>query len=229
MRKLLFFFTMLAGTTQLFAQSEYTYDSGNWTTFSVQHEFKKKFSLNIDQEFRIKENYSRMNLLYTNIGVSYKINKHLKVEPSFRHIDKFLIDGRISFRHRLTMDVTYKHKFGKLTISERARYQTEVKNVLSSRRGWQAEQYLRMRTGVDYKINDVFTANYNCEFRYQINVPGNDVVYNGVWHRIRNVLGVDINFNSKNTLNLYYLIQNEFNIGDPENISISGIQYTIKI
>jgi hypothetical protein len=215
--------------TRLLAQSEYVFDAGNWSTFTVQHEFKKKFSLNIDQEFRIKENYSRMNLLYTNIGVSYKINKHLKVEPSYRHIDKFLLDGRISFRHRLMLDVTYKLKFGKWTVSERARYQTEVKNVLSSRRGWQAEQYLRMRTGVDYKINEVFTTNYNCEFRYQINVPGSDVVYNGIWHRMRNVIGVDINFNSKNTLNLYYLIQNEFNIGDPENISISGIQYTIKI
>ena len=227
-RSLLFLYTLLF-CAPAFAQSEYTFDSGNWSTFTVQHEFKKKFSLNIDQEFRIKENYSRMNLLYTNIGVSYKANKHWKIEPSYRHIDKFLLDGRISFRHRLMLDVTYKYKFGKLSVTERARYQTEVKNVLSSHRAWQAEQYLRMRTGFEYEINDAYSIYYNCEFRYQINVPGNDIVYNGIWHRMRNVIGVDYKFNEHHSLNVYYLVQNEFNIGNPENISISGINYTIKL
>jgi hypothetical protein len=229
MKRIVVFVVLLFSTTSAICQSEYVFDAGMWNTLSIQYQFKKKFSLNLDQEFRIKENYSRLNLLYTNIGVSYKATKFLKIEPSYRHIDKFLLDGRISFRHRLMLDVTLKKKFGNFTISERARYQTEVKNVLSSDRAWSAEQYLRMRTELDYEINYTYEVSYSCEFRYQIYVPGNDVVFNNTWHRMRNVVGVNINFNKRNILNLYYLFQNEFNIDNPENISIAGVQYTIKL
>lgn len=210
------------------ASAQLNNDAGFWSTFTLQHEIKKKFILTIDQEFRLRENYSRMNLLYTNIGIAYK-SKNWKFEPSYRFINKFDLDGSISFRHRIMFDLIYKKKFGNFSISERARYQAEVKNVYSSDRAFLPEQYLRMRTMLDYNINDDYTVYYSCELRYQIDVPNSDVVFNKTWHRIRNVLGVDYKINKKNSVGVYYLVQNEFNISPPENIYITGIQYSVKL
>jgi hypothetical protein len=215
----------------MFVISNYTYaqlnnDAGLWNTFSIQYPIKKNYSINFDQELRLKENYSRLNLLYTNIGVSYK-RKGLKIEPSYRFIQRINLDGNFSFRHRLSLDVNYKKKFGKFAISERARYQAEVKNVYSSTRAFLPEQYFRLRTMLDYNINDNYSIYYSCELRYQIDVPNSDVVFNGTWHRIRNVIGVDYKINSKNIIGVYYLVQNEFNISPPENIYITGLQYSL--
>jgi hypothetical protein len=223
----LFFFLFLCCTINL-ANAQQNNDAGMWNTFSIQHELKKNITLNIDQELRLKENYSRVNLFYTNVGVAFK-KKNWKIEPSYRHIDKVNLDATESIRHRFMLDVTFKKKFGNFSISERARYQAEVKNVLSSKRAFMPEQYLRMRTMIDYSINEYFTTYYSCELRYQIDVPNSDVVFNGLWHRIRNVLGVDYKINRKNSVGVYYLVQNEFNISPPENIYITGLQYSLKL
>ena len=53
--------------------------------------------------------------------------------------------------------------------------------------------------------------------------------YNNSFHRIRNIVGADYEFNNKNSLTLYYLIQNEFNINNLENIYIIGIAYTLSL
>lgn len=59
-----------------------------WATLSLQHPLNKKISLVVDQEFRLKENYQRINLFYTNLGIDYKFNKYLKISPTYRAIQK---------------------------------------------------------------------------------------------------------------------------------------------
>jgi hypothetical protein len=96
---MLYFFTSVAQRSN---------DAGMWNTFTIQHPFTKKVSLVIDQEFRLRENYQRINLFYTNIGIDYKYSKYLKISPTYRSDTKKLLDGTYSFRHRLMLDVTGK-------------------------------------------------------------------------------------------------------------------------
>ncbi len=44
-----------------------------------------------------------------------------------------------------------------------------------------------------------------------------------------NVLGAEYEINKKNSINLYYLFQTEFNISTPESIYILGIGYSLTI
>ena len=88
-------------------------DAGLWATFTLQKKITKKISIAVDQETRLRENFQRINLFYTNIGVDYKLNKHIKISPSYRFIQKVKIDMRVSYRHRLSSDLTYKKKFNK--------------------------------------------------------------------------------------------------------------------
>lgn len=205
-------------------------DAGMWNTLSFQYALSKKTNIVVDEELRLKENYQRINLFYTNVGISYKLNKFIKIDPTYRFIQKLRLEGSYSFRHRFMLDVTAKKKIRNFTLSERIRYQIEVADYNTSKKGKLAEQFLRFKTDLKYALNKKISPYISCELRYQIRSPkGDDPQYDGEFHRIRNVLGVEYQFNKKNSVNLYYLIQSEFNISSPESIYILGIGYSFVI
>lgn len=128
------------------------------------------------------------------------------------------------------LDVILKKKFQKLILSERIRYQIEVQDLYTSKKGKLAEQFLRFKTDLKYSINEKITPYISCELRYQIRSPrGDGTVFNNGFHRVRNVAGFEYQLNKKNAVNLYYLMQTEFNISTPESIYILGIAYSLTI
>ena len=201
-----------------------------WLTLSVQHPIAKKVNIIVDQEMRLKENYQRINLFYTNVGLCYKANKFFKIEPTYRTIQKKQLEGYYSYRHRFMLDVIVKKKLNKFTLSERVRYQTEVSDFYTSKKGKLAEQFLRFKTDLKYNLSGKTTPYISCELRYQIHSPkGDGPIYDRGFHRIRNVAGIEHEINKKNSINLYYLIQTEYYISTPESIYIFGIGYSLTI
>ena len=75
MKRLLFLAVFSITTYFLNAQ---TSDLGMWNTVSVGKDITKKFNVGIDQELRLRENLSTINLVYTNFGVSYKFADFFK-------------------------------------------------------------------------------------------------------------------------------------------------------
>ena len=226
MRKLILLSGLLCYFSALFAQSVSTSDAGMWATVSLQKNLSKRMDINFDQELRLKENYQRINLFYSNLGLSYKFSKNLKGEISYRSIEKVGLDQTLSYRHRIQFDFTGKKKFGKFNLSHRIRYQIEMQDIYSSRKGKIPEDFLRFKTEVKYETGKFWTPYVSSEFRYQITAPrGKLLDYNFGFHRVRNILGIEFKLNDKSTLNLYYVIQREFDIARPENIYITGIQY----
>ncbi len=205
-------------------------DAGMWLTLSLQHPIAKKLNITLDQELRIKENYQRINLFYTNVGLSYRVNKFLKIEPTYRSIQKKQFEGYYSYRHRFMLDVIVKKKLSKFTMAERVRYQTEVADFYTSKKGMLAEQFLRFKTDLKYSLSEKITPYISCELRYQIHSPkGDGPNYDNGFHRIRNVAGIEYQVNKKNSINLYYLIQSEYYISTPESIYILGLGYSLTI
>ncbi len=225
-----FIFTLVFLGHFIGAYSQVEQDAGLWTTFTIQKRITKKISIVVDQEFRLRENFQRINLFYTNAGIDYKINKNIKLSPSYRAIQKMRLDNTVSHRHRLSMDATVKKKFNKITLAERVRYQIEVQDYLTSRKGHLPEQFLRFKTDLKYDLGFKITPFVSCELRYQIRSwRGNDMYYNNRFHRIRNIVGADYEINNKHNITFYYLIQNEFNVPDIENIYIIGLAYTLSL
>ncbi|MES2286831.1 MAG: DUF2490 domain-containing protein [Bacteroidota bacterium] len=224
-----FFFLLFCGKDYggaSFAQS--TNDAGLWATFNVQKELKKNVSVFITEECRLRENFSRLNLFYTDLGVAIRPFKFLKVSLAYRMIDKFLLDNTFSYRHRLMLDITLKKKSGAFSLSYRQRLQSEVRNVYSSASGTIPEWYSRNKFELKYDMDKPVRPYIAAEFRYQINDPRN-VESEGLWHRNRYIIGLDYKKNDRNTFGVYYLIQNEFNVSAPENIYIVGLEYTISL
>ncbi len=224
-------FLLLGNSVSVFAKlsnSPAYPDAGIWNTFSLSYALNKKYAILFTEEFRLKENYSRLNLLYTNIGLEYKINSYLKTSLVYRFIDKYMEYDRFSFRHRLMWDASIKKESNKFSLSYRHRLQVEKRNIYSSESGNVAEWYSRNKFEIGYAWNDKFSPYVAVEFRYQIFDPRNQES-NATWHRIRYQAGVDYKISKKSKVGVYYLVQHEYNVPAAENLYITGLEYSLSL
>ena len=209
--------------TKTFSQT--TNDAGLWATLNLDKEVSKRFSLFLTEEYRMRENFTRVNLFYTDLGIEARPFKILKVSLAYRLIEKNLIDNTYSYRHRLMLDITVKQKYKKLILSYRQRLQAEVRNVTSSKNGKMPEWYSRNKFEVKYNFGKPVIPYVAVELRYQFHNP-RQVESDKTWHRSRYTLGLDYKKNEKNTFGIYYLIQQEYNVSAPQDLYIIGIEYS---
>jgi hypothetical protein len=208
--------------------SQTTEDAGLWATFNVDKKLNDKFSVFLTEECRLRENFSMINLFYTDLGVEVRPAKILKVSLAYRLIEKQLFDETYSFRHRMMLDITLKKKFGNFPISFRHRLQSEFRDIYSSETGTDPEWYSRSKLTVKYDFEKKITPYIAVEMRYQIRNP-RAIDSDKTWHRGRYSAGLDYKVNDKHTFGLYYLIQKEFNVSAPQNLYIVGIEYSLSL
>jgi hypothetical protein len=217
---------LILNVTAVFAQAtKPEQDAGLWATLNVEKKFKEKYSVFYTQEFRLRENFSRVNLFYSEIGLEARPAKFLKVALSYRNIQKNQPDGSYNFRHRFQLDITLKKKFGNFELAYRQRLQRELRDVYSSDKGMLPEWYSRNKFTLKYDFDKPIQPYIAVELRYQISDPRR-MDSDGTWHRIRYIGGFDYKVNDKNKLGLYYLVQNEFNVVTPQSIYIVGVEYS---
>ena len=209
---------------KLSAQTVYP-DFGMWNTLSVEKKINKKLSLSIDEEFRLKENLSKINLFYTNLGVNYKLSKKLRASLIYRNTQKAMDDRGYDIKHRIMLDFVYKEKLSKKFVFQfRQRFQFENNNIYSSRDGRYIESFLRSKFELGYNYSKDLKAYLSEELRFQLHDPRNPESDYGL-HRFRTAMGIDYSLNSSHTVGIYYLIQNEIAVYKPNELFIMGLQY----
>lgn len=220
---------LFISTMNLKAQISPSYsDAGMWTTFSADFGLNKKTSIIFAEELRIRENYSRLNLFYTNIGLEYALNKYIKTSLVYRPIQKYLDDNTFSNRHRLMWDASVKYKIKKFSFSYRHRLQVEAKNIQSSELGHVPEWYSRNKVEIGYQATKKLAPYFSIEMRYQLADPRLITAYHE-WDRVRYQMGVDYKLNGFSKMGVYYLIQKLFNVNSSEYLYITGLEYSISL
>ncbi len=220
-------FILFVNQSEVIAQVNYP-DAGSWNTFNIDYKINKKLTGLFTQECRIKENFTRLNLFYTNLGLEYKFNDFFKAALVYRFIEKYQDDNSFSFRHRLMLDLTLKKKLGKIGLSYRQRIQAEERDIYSSIIGNLPEWYSRNKFAVKYDTDKRYTPYAAIELRYQLRNP-REWQSDNTWHRNRYSLGVDYKLNKKSTFGVYYLIQREFNVVLPQNQYVIGLEYSLSL
>jgi hypothetical protein len=190
----------------------------------IEKKLTKKISFLLTEEYRRRDNFTRSNLLYTDVGFSYKPFDIFKVSLVYRGIDKFQLDNTIIFRHRLMLDMTVKKKFNQFTLSLRERIQSEIRDVQSSEHGKIPEWYSRSKFTLKYDTKKPISPYTAIEVRYQIHNPRMIEADKG-WHRNRYYIGLNYQKNDKHSFSLYYMIQQEYDVSAPQNLYIIGLEY----
>ena len=205
-----------------------TQDFGSWMTVSVNKDLGKKFVLGVDQELRLRHNLSDLNLIYTNIGITWKMTDYLKTSLVYRFIDKHKDDGFWGIRHRIYFDLVGKVKKGDLNFSARGRIQSEWRGA-----GYEAvygnvpEIYFRNQYKIGYKVTKDIEPYAGAELRWQIQNPR--IPYHNGFDRTRFFGGVNFDVGKHQIFGIYFLNQYEWNVVDPETLYILGVEYTYNI
>jgi len=224
MRKLLLF-VIICMQVPCFGQNN---DLWQWTTISLDKKLTDKLSVGLDEEIRLYDNMSRLNLCYTNLGFSYKLNSHFKTALTYRFLQKKEDDGSFSFRHRIMFDVTFKYKVSKIIFSYRSRLQSQVRDVYSSEKGSVGEKYWRSKFDFKLDLDKPFVPYISAEFRYQF-ANARQEEANNSWNRGRYYIGFDYEVNDGNSLGAYYMIQKNYHVIDPETDFTIGVTYALDI
>ncbi|HEX8516142.1 MAG TPA: DUF2490 domain-containing protein [Bacteroidia bacterium] len=225
MKKIILYFFLLSVTTMFGQATDAEQDAGLWTTLNLDKKLNDKFSIFYTQEFRLRENFSRINLFYSELGVEIRPAKFLKVALSYRNIQKNLIDDSYGIRHRFQLDITLRKKFGDFSLAYRHRLQRELRDMYVSETGMVPEWYSRSKFTLKYEVGKKFEPYIATEIRYQIADPRLEES-DGTWHRIRYIAGFDYKLNDHSKFGMYGLVQNEFNVTTPQSIYILGLEYT---
>lgn len=229
MKKVLigFIFTLLVQKT--FAQVPVYPDAGMWNTFSLEKPINGKFSLVFDQEIRLRENFTQLNLFYTNIGASWKPLNFLKITFVYRNTEKWIYEQKnFSYRHRLMLDITFKKNITPFVLSYKHRLQTEERDIFTSDDGMIPEWFSRNKFEIKLDLGKRYAPYAGMEVRYQFHDPRNPDFDKG-WHRGRYYAGMDYEINKNNSCGIYYLIQREYDITSPQNLYIVGLQYSLTL
>jgi hypothetical protein len=200
-------------------------DFGAWTAVSLDKKLSNKFTLVIAEEIRFFQNLQRLNLTYTNLGLSYKLNKSIKLTAVYRFIQKYRDENDFSWRHRIYLDAQFKEKYYPFTFVYRARLQTQVRDYYSSDDGKFLESYWRNKFDVRREFGKGFSPYLAAEFRYQFYNDRNKEA-NNKFNRGRYFLGCQYQYTESKTFDVFFMHQREINVNNRERNYIIGFEYS---
>jgi len=213
--------------------AQYIEDAGLWSKFNIEKKITRSFSFNLNQEARFNENITRPNTFFTEFGTTYK-NKGFKVSATYRFAQKKLLSGFYSFRHRYYFDLQFRFfKIKKVSLTNRIRYQSQYEDYYTSLRGKIPENYLRDQLVLKMELPRKIKPYVAGEIFYRLkdlDIKEPEIITKSKRNKIdnwRGKAGVNYEFNLRNSLGIFYMIQQEMNVKRPVRDYIAGIEYNI--
>ena len=167
-----------------------------WSKVGVSHLLNKKLKLSVDQGFRLRENASLSDVLFTNVSLRNKLNKSWSLASGYRFINDYDNASQIDVKHRLFADLNYQYKHKRWKFSNRLRYQVQSSKTT-----------FRDKLSLSYNIRKTPLEPYTSY----------EVFYrNQSLNKWRYTLGASYPFTKNIDVSLYYRLQQEFNSNNPQ-------------
>jgi hypothetical protein len=212
-----------------FGVSAQTKDAELWENLYLEKQLSHNYNIHFNHEGRMTNNISKFNYAYGDFGFTGKLIKNLKYSVDYVLVFK-QTQKRASTRHQWYVDLSYKIKMKPLELNLRSMFQQQVQDIRSSDDGSIPEDYFRNKATLKYQFGVYpwykFEPYMACEV-YDF-LDSNTKYQPGV-NRIRYFMGVFYNVNKKNAIELYYLIENNFNINNPPINYVIGLGYAKEI
>jgi len=189
-------------------------DAQLWSRVSLSKKITKSLTGTVEQEVRIDHNYGFLKNVFTEIRVGYRYNKFVKYTLAYRYINRGQVEGGYISGNRLTGDLRLRYKMKPFIFSYRNRMQREYR---MEELGVREINYNRNKIAVAFDLDKKFSPYFSFEVYYHMDQAEFD--------KNRYTLGVDFNLKNRNELTIYYRLQQEYNVNNPENQYIVGIGF----
>jgi hypothetical protein len=205
--------------------SSQTKDFQFWSDIKLEAEIFNNISVEIEEEIRLVDNISRIEDYFTDVGISYNFWDNFTFAGYYRFVRRNESDGRISNIHRYYFDLEYEKKIRRYELSLRTRYQSRYKNINSDDLGYKPENHNRNKISLAYDIyRSPLRPQVWFEVYYQLNNPESNVI-----DKIRFAPELRYRINKHISVDLYYMIEKEYNVNNPETNFILGTSFQYKL
>ncbi len=184
------------------ASAETTHEARLWVELGLRYEPARRFTIGLDQHFRIDENISNTQSLISEISVRYSIVSWLRLETGYRLAYERDNGGLYRRRHRLHFDVRSAHRLGPVRLGLRVRFQEEIRSASDNGEPW--NHTLRFRT--DATLRRVFLEP---GLAFEVFLPIADAETSFTVKKLRGTLGISIDTQA-GTVDLGYRIEGVF-------------------
>ena len=195
-------------------------DFGFWSGISIRKKLNSTFSADFSQQINTKENSTRTDKFFSQIGLTYKISNHFKLNVAYRFSQIQNINFSYKYANRLQSDLTVFYKLRNFKLSYRMRLQNQYEEINTSENGKKPITVFRQRANVELDYGRRITPSFSVEYFYGVKsfMPSNLSS-----ERYRATLNYDIN--NKNKVQVFYQFQNKWNVKLPVNSYIIGFMY----
>ena len=219
-KQILLFLLLIAFTTG-FSQTSDTKNLESWSAINLKYKLNKKWSFDLEEQLRLKENISEISNYFTELNTTYSVSKKFKLGAGVRYIKKNdNIGNTQGYKNyfRFHLDASYKHKINDFKLKYRLRYQNKNKLGVDD----YDNQHIRFKTALGYNFkNWKLDPKFSAEIFNHIE-KGEE---NG-FDKYRLTLGTKYKFKNMGSIDLFYRIEKELNKTIPKTTNIIGLKYS---
>lgn len=173
-------------------------------SFALTKQLGQRHSITLDEELRLKDNWSQLDRIYTTLSYAYDVRPWFKAAAFYALIANDRgADRSMEMRHRFYLELTASYKTGAWNFSLRERPQATlhtayVDPAVAAKTAW----VLRHRLMAEYAVAGTGLKPYVfVELTQTLNAP--ETVGNYL-EKVRSSLGAKYAFNKRSSLELYY-------------------------
>jgi hypothetical protein len=197
-------------------------DAGLWLSANVQKDFNPSWSLGFSEELRLMENISEAATIFSDLGLEYRFNKHLKASVHYRFLNDRRLDDSYESWQRLYMDVSYRQKFKPFVFSIRERLQSQFEKFASAEEN-STQYYSRTRLNLKLDLNRKVSPYLGAELFHPFHDPASRF-----FDKARYSAGFEFSVTSRQMIDLNYMIQLHRHTA-PANDYIIGLGYFLTL
>lgn len=215
--------TLLIATYSLFCLlnlSAQTNDAQLWADLKLEYKLNEESSFYVQSGIRFSENISKIGLAFTEVGGDYELNKTWALGASYRYYLNRKNEDLYSNRHKLNLDLSFKKNYYLLGFKLRTRVQMEYKDFYSSNDGLVPSFEWRNKLELKYKLTKKFKPFVS--FECYLPITNSDYFE---LNKTKYSFGFEYKINKRNSLEIYYLYQQQCNQNNPTRDFVTGISY----
>lgn len=192
-----------------------------WTSAGVSKKINKHWKISLDQEVRFINEMSAFDVWFSDLGIDYKLNKHIRFGTNYRFYQVENDNAQLETQHRLSVDFKYKQKIERFGLEYRMRFQNKDEDFLDNESDKNIAN-IRNRLSVEYDIK-----NFKADPFFDIELYRRMYdLENGRLSKLRWTLGVQFPVYKNSDIKLFYRLDNELNEMYPKDTYIIGLGYS---
>lgn len=196
-----------------------------WNNFSVKKKLSKKWDLGLSEELRFVENAGKLDVLFTELSLDYKINKRFEIGGEYRFYRNSKNNGSFEYQKRLRAKIYYNKKIKRFRLTYRLSFQNKNENVWLNETISDVSTYnFRNKISVDYDVKKNKLQPYLSTEIFRIYEQ--DIIPE--FNKYRITVGANYPILKNTKLELFYRLDKELNTNYPKSISIFGTSLKYK-